>query len=251
MAGQGEIVGLIPAAGAARRLGASLRGSKEVLPIAGAPVCAHLLGAMRLAGIARALWVVRAGKEDIARTLGAGTGAGGPVLEYLTIESSASVPETLSHGIRHLGDRSIAMGFPDVIAEPRSALGALVDRFHVDDPDLVLGLFPTARPDKADLVRVDGDGSVLDILHKPGTGTGLSFTWLLAVWRSTFSRRLLTFVERGEGPAAREPQVSDVVKAALADGLRVDAVAFPNGSHLDVGTPEDLELARISQRSET
>jgi glucose-1-phosphate thymidylyltransferase len=239
-----QIVGLIPAAGQATRLAGSLSCSKEIAPVEGRPVCAHLLAAMLQAGISRAVWVVRHGKEDIREVLGDGGGLASPKLEYVEILTSASVPETLSHGLRRIGDRPVAMGFPDVLAEPSSALTALIERYRRGEADVVLGLFPTDRPDTADMVRIDDRGVLLDILHKPGPGTGLSLTWLLAVWGPAFSRRLQRFVVDREGPVEREPQVSDVLKAALADGLRLATVAFPAGSHLDVGTPEDLRRAR-------
>jgi NDP-sugar pyrophosphorylase family protein len=38
--------------------------------------------------------------------------------------------------------------------------------------------------------------------------------------------------------------MSQVFAAALAAGLEIDSVTFPEGSFLDVGTPEDLERAR-------
>lgn len=236
---------MIPAAGEARRLAGHIAGSKEVLRLGrdGAPVCLHLLGAMKRAGIERALWVVRRGKDDIQATLGDGRGYESPLLEYLEIEGSASVPETLSYGIERIGDRPVALGFPDVLAEPDTALAEVVGRFRRGDAAVVLGLFPTDRPDKADMVRLDAAGRLVDVFHKPGPGTGLAFTWLLAVWTLAFSRRLARFIAGGEGPRGREPQVSDVLVAALGEDARIETVSFPAGSHLDVGTPEDLARA--------
>ena len=44
--------------------------------------------------------------------------------------------------------------------------------------------------------------------------------------------------------AGRELYPGDLLQVAVDEGLRVEAVHFPAGRHLDIGTPEDLERAR-------
>jgi glucose-1-phosphate thymidylyltransferase len=41
----------------------------------------------------------------------------------------------------------------------------------------------------------------------------------------------------------RELPIGDVIQAAIAAGLPVEAEVFPEGSYLDVGTPDDLKRA--------
>jgi glucose-1-phosphate thymidylyltransferase len=49
--------------------------------------------------------------------------------------------------------------------------------------------------------------------------------------------------DAGNNRPERELFVGDVIQAAIHDGLRVEAVLFPNGTYLDVGTPDDLVRA--------
>ena len=241
-------------AGSATRLGA-LATSKEILPVAdpagGAPrpVCEVLLEAFRGAGVETAYAVVRRGKWDIPERLG--ERAAGVGLAYVVVEPTGSVPETLDRAWPFVRGRRVALGFPDVLALPTAALAAVAARHAEGGADVVLGLFPTDRPHKADMVRTDGGGGVVGIEVKPER-TELGFTWLYAVWGPAFTELLHERVARHlaapPAPAARELQVSDVLLAAVAEGLRVASVAFPGGSHLDVGTPDDLARAQRSER---
>lgn len=237
-------------AGRATRLGAP-GGSKEILPVADPaggpprPVCEVLLEAFRGAGVETAYAVIRRGKWDIPERLG--ERAAGVALAYVVVEPTGSVPETLDRAWPFVRERRVALGFPDVLALPTAALAAVAERQAGGGADVVLGLFPTDRPQKADMVRTDAGGAVLGIEVKP-EATELGFTWLYAVWGPAFTELLHERVARRLAapppPGARELQVSDVLLAALAEGLRVESVAFPAGSHLDVGTPDDLARAQ-------
>jgi glucose-1-phosphate thymidylyltransferase len=242
-----KLVGLAPMAGRATRLG-GIAGSKEILPVSppggGAPraVCEVLLDAFAAAGVTRAYLVVRQGKWDIPACLGE-RGAAGVPLAYVVVEPTASVPATLDRAWPFVRGRRVALGFPDVLALPVAALAEVAARQAAGGADVVLGLFPTDRPSKADMVRADGAGRVVAIEVKPAH-TDLRLTWLYAVWSPRFGAFLHDFVgSAGAAAGPRELQVSDVLMAALAAGLRVESVAFPEGSHLDVGTPDDLARA--------
>jgi glucose-1-phosphate thymidylyltransferase len=240
----------MPAAGHAVRL-APLAASKEILPLGEVDVpgggrrpwrvCEHLLGALRLAGCARAYVLMRPEKRDIAVVLGDGSGFGLP-LAYVPVERSASVPETVDHAYALVREAEVALGFPDVLAEPAAGLREVVERRRATGADLALGLFPTDRPEKADMVELDERGRVRRIEIKP-RATALRFTWLYAVWGQRFTELLHDAVARHVAPE-RELQLSDVIERARREGLRVEAVTFPEGSHLDIGTPEDLARAR-------
>ena len=95
------------------------------------------------------------------------------------------------------------------------------------------------------MVELDERGRVRRIEIKPAA-TALRLTWLYAVWGPRFTELLhhaVAAVAR-HGRAERELQVSEVIADGLREGLRVEAVSFPEGSHLDIGTPGDLARAR-------
>lgn len=249
------VAGLVPAAGSADRLGA-LPCSKEVFPVgfrtAGGrrrprPACACLLEAFQTAEIRQAWILLRKGKWDIPALLGRGLDPGQEDalhLAYLALDPTANVPETLDSAFPFISGYRVALGFPDILFEPRDAFRRLIDQHDAGRAEVVLGLFPTERCEKTDMVELDADQRRVRRLVIKQPDRGLDFTWSIAVWGPEFSRYLHDLVARhrvSEGRA--ELYVGDVIQSAIHDGLVVEGVTFPGGSYLDIGTPEDLEEA--------
>ncbi len=244
-----EVYGLIPAAGKAERLG-SLPCSKEIFPLGfrdtplgprPRPVCRYLLESFRRAGVGRALILLRQGKWDIPALLGRGTGHGLD-LAYLVLDTTSSVPETLDSAYPFVAEARVALGFPDILFEPTDAYVHLLGHQDATGAEIVLGLFPTDQCAKTDMVELDRAGRVRRLVIKQ-PDAGLTYTWSVAVWGPEFSRYLHEFVRSHTTPAGRELYVGNVIQAAIDDGLKVAAVPFPQGSYLDVGTPEELKRA--------
>jgi glucose-1-phosphate thymidylyltransferase len=243
-----SLVGLIPAAGRAQRLGA-LPCSKELLPIGfretqtgPVPKVAghYLLERFRAGGVRQVFMVLHESKGDVPRYFGTGAIAGVD-LAYLSIPGSRSVPETLDRAYSFVQDSIVALGFPDVIFEPVDAYARLVERQAATGADLVLGLFPAERFQTTDMVELGADGRVLRVEVRPAS-TSLRFNWLIAVWGPAFTHFLHESVR--EAPAeGRELQIGAIVQGAVAGGLRVEGVEFPAGSYRDIGTPAELAAA--------
>jgi len=260
-----EVIGLIPAAGKASRL-APLPCSKELFPLGfrsvgskgglRPKVAAHfLLEKMRLAGVGKAYVVLRKGKWDIPAYFGDGRMLD-MKLAYLVAQSPFGVPYTLDEAFPFVERSLVALGFPDMVLEPEDAFVQLLAKREATGADLVLGLFPAWQPRKTDMVNLDESGRVCSIEIKPKT-TDLTYAWEVAVWTPGFTRFMHDFVssdsrkrdlETGTGPARfAEVQVSEVVQAAINDGLHVESVVFEHGRCLDIGTPEDLVRAVRAQ----
>jgi glucose-1-phosphate thymidylyltransferase len=246
--GGSDVLGLIPAAGRAERLG-RLPCSKELLPIGfrdtpQGPVpkvaCHYLLDRFRAAGIRKAFLVLHESKWDVARYFGSGEIAD-ISLAYLSVPGSRSVPETLSWAGPFVQDSIVALGFPDCLFEPADAYARLLERQAATGADLVLGLFPTGRCQTTDMVKCGPEGRVLRIEIRPETTT-LRYNWLLAVWGPTFTRHLQEAV-RSAPQEGGELQIGAVVSAAVETGLHVEGVEFPEGRFRDIGTPADLAAA--------
>jgi dTDP-glucose pyrophosphorylase len=247
------LVGLIPAAGRAERLG-PLPCSKELLPVGvretprgpALQVAGHyLLDRFRAAGVERAFLVLHESKWDVPRYFGTGEIAG-VSLAYLSIPGSRSVPETLDRAFPFVADSLVALGFPDVIFEPVDAYAPLIARQAATGADLVLGHFPVAPPRTTrttDMVELGEDGRVLRVEVRPET-TALRYNWLIAVWSPVFTRFLHAAVEETPiGPEGAELQIGAVVRSAVAAGLHVEGVEFPTGTWRDVGTLPELAAA--------
>jgi len=247
-----EYVGLLPAAGVGSRLPGRLL-SKELLPFgeargAGRPVISHLLNSMRQAGITDVTVVLRQGKEDIREHL-AGSEWHDINISYEMTAGTSGVPETVALGLSRIRSSPVAFGFPDILFEPGNAFTGMMRRLESSSADVVLGLFPTDNPQKMDMVSVDAMGRVTGIEIKP-EHTSLDLTWILAVWNTTFSKFLSNIMhtnpQRISGLAARpgDGHLGHAFQLAIADGLSISAESFPQGKSLDIGTPDDLHLAR-------
>ena len=259
-----EIWGLIPAAGKAKRLRRDSQGhlrkgpSKEILSLPpassaaadGPPrvACQDLLDNFRLAGVVRALVLLRQGKWDIPRRLGDG-GEFGVDLAYRVIstaQASRGVPFTLATAVPFLGDRMAVLGFPDLLVQPRDLLARLVRHREQTQSDLALALVPCDRPRTSDLVELSPRGMVRRFEIKPESTT-LRWTWAFALWTPRFTRFLVRWTDGFNARSlrlGREPRAADIFIGAMSEGFEIDALPEPAGRVLDIGTPEALEAAR-------
>lgn len=243
------IVGLIPAAGLARRLG-DLSQSKEVLPVlfdsSGTghsatvrPACIHLFNGLSSAGVKNAFIVLRNGKWDIPATLSKNP-VPGLDLSYIVIEESAGVPWTLDRAYTFVRESDVIMGFPDVLIQPPTFYRQLVEQLRVGRADIVLGVMPTTNPIKVDVVQIADHGKVSSVRPKQ-CDVLVAKAWVAAAWRPSFSDYLHEYLANSAVHLSteRELQIGDVIAASLAE-LDVRAVEFDDGHFIDIGTPEDL-----------
>ena len=265
-----EIVGLIPAAGRAKRL-QPFPCSKELFPVGftndpqtGMPrpkVAAHyLLEKFKAAGISKTFIIIREGKWDIPNYFQDGHGVG-LTLAYQVIPGSAGPPDTLDRAYPFIAQNRIAFGFPDILFGPSDAYVRLIEHQERTEVDVVLGLHRIEDTRIWDMVDSDTDGRVREIVMKPASTT-LTFGWCFAVWMPAFSEFLHQFLRAEEtkrnmsvlASTSNDPggdlAVGVVFQAALKAGLTIQTVKFPQDSYLDIGTPENLAKAVRREASE-
>jgi glucose-1-phosphate thymidylyltransferase len=211
-------------------------------------VCHYLLEKMRLAGITKAYIVLREGKWDIPAYLGDGKMLD-MHLAYLMMRLPFGVPYTLDQAYPFVQDALVALGFPDIIFQPRDAFLLLLAQQAVTSADMVLGLFPTDQQQDADMVELDDNGRVLRIIIKPFQ-THLRYTWMIAVWSPVFTRFMHDYLVDNQRvhendidnnkTELKELSLSELIQAAIDNNLLVESVLFHNGSFLDIGTPATL-----------
>lgn len=242
-------IGLMPAAGHARRLG-KIEGSKELLPVnslsAEQPVCANLLRQFRNAEAHHTCIVLRHTKTDIPAALGSGKDYG-VSLHYIFVDSSPSVPHSIDAAYSEIKHSEVLFGFPDILIKPANALEVVAVARAKNNSDVMLGLFPSTQPEKVDMVEYDKHGGARAIIIKDPACT-LHEAWLLAAWGPSFTAFLHQWVAGCDSESASEPHLGDVINAAIDQGLKIGAHRFPNGDYLDIGTPEDLAKAQRQDR---
>ncbi len=257
-----EVIGLLPAAGQATRI-TPLPCSKELYPVGFQSMdggrnlrpkvaCHYLLEKMRLAGITKTYIVLRQGKWDIPAYLGDGAMLD-MHLAYLMMRLPFGVPYTLDQAYPFVQNSLVALGFPDTIFQPDDAFVYLLDRQAATKAEVVLGLFPTDQPQKGDMVELDEVGRIRQLVIK-SSHTYLRYGWIIAVWTPNFTqfmhKYLAAIQARNEQnqtgsnlPGQQELFIGDVIQAAIDKGLPVETVLFPDGTYLDIGTPDELVKA--------
>ncbi|MBW4633049.1 MAG: dTDP-glucose pyrophosphorylase [Iphinoe sp. HA4291-MV1] len=250
-----QIIGLLPAGGQATRI-SPLPLSKELYPLGFQDfgdkcnwrpkvVSHYLLEKMQLAGINEAYFILRSGKWDIPAYFGDGTMLS-MSLGYLIMGLPYGVPFTLDQAFPFVQDAVVALGFPDILFQPEDAYVRILTRLDVSNADVVLGLFPTDKPQKAGMVDFDDEGRVRLIIEKP-RHSDLRYMWGIAVWTPAFTQFLheyLTTVKANSNLSQLpEIPIGDVIQAAINKGFHVEAETFSDGTYLDVGTPDDLVRA--------
>ena len=258
-----EVVGLVPAAGLAKRL-QPFPCSKEVYPVGfavdantGMPrpkVAAHyLLEKFRAAGITKAYVVIRDGKWDIPNYFRDGRLVD-LSLAYIVIAGSLGPPDTIDRAYPFIEQKRVAFGFPDILFGPDDAYRQLIEAQERTGAEVVLGLHRVSNPRVWDMVDCKTDGRVRGIVMKP-VSTILTYGWCCAVWTPTFSAFLHRFLRADDtrrklgklASRANDPggdlAMGVVLQAALKEGVPVQSVIFPHDLPIDIGTPEDLVKA--------
>lgn len=251
---QGEMVGLIPAAGRASRI-APLPCSKELFPVGFRPtnegqsfrpkvVCHYLLEKMRCAGVTKVFVVIRKGKWDLPDYLGDGE-LFDMQFAFLIMSLPYGPPYTVDQAYPFIQHALVLFGFPDIIFKPDDAFQRLVDRQAETSADIVIGLFPANEWQNKDIVELEDSGRVLEILSNPA-GEKARFTWIIAAWTPVFTDFMHDYLMKGSRNFEEIPQLQremtmgNVIQAAIANGLIVQSTLFADHTYLDIGTPEDL-----------
>ncbi|MBW4645934.1 MAG: dTDP-glucose pyrophosphorylase [Goleter apudmare HA4340-LM2] len=251
---QQQVIGLLPAGGKATRISPSPL-SKELYPVGfqndsdkyylkPKVVSHYLLEKMQQAGIDQAYFILRPGKWDIPAYFGDGAMLS-MNLGYLIMGLPFGVPFTLDQAYPFIQDAIVALGFPDILFQPQDAFARLLARLETGNADVVLGLFPTNKPQKAGMVDFDAVGKVRLIIEKPQQ-SDLRYMWSIAVWTPAFTEFLHEFLLPWKAKdLSQQPElpIGDVIQVAITEGLQVEAEVFADGSYLDIGTPEDLVRA--------
>jgi NDP-sugar pyrophosphorylase family protein len=159
-----RVVGVVPAAGYARRLG-KLALSKEMLPVRGRPIMDHIIERMRIGGADAVRVITRAAKADVTKRANE---LGAEVICCDTQSPSESIAVGTA-GLHH--DSVVLIGYPDTTWEPADGYRRLLADVGTHW-QVVLGLFGGADLERSDVATIDDNGRVIDIAVKPHAPRG-------------------------------------------------------------------------------
>lgn len=243
-----EVIGLIPAAGKGLRLG--LPYPKELYPVIRnnhyKPISQFVLDNLTVAGLQHVVFVINETKHQLVGYFGDGHRFNCNI-SYVVQERVDRGNESTSPGLAHalasayhlIQGKTVFFGMADTIMQPNDVFAQAINTASLDD-DVILVLFPTERPEKFGMVRLDDQDRVLEIVDKPAQ-TNLKEMWGCIIWRSRFTEYLHDCV--------RVHGVSDfakVMNSAIADRLSFRGVHIDDGVYIDLGTYE--EIIELDQR---
>jgi glucose-1-phosphate thymidylyltransferase len=244
------LVGVVPAAGRAKRLGL-LPSSKELFPIGfekdtdglsyrPKPVATYLLDRMISAGVERIVVVVSREKCDLIRYFG-GQYRNVPIAFIINDMSTGGMPVSLNLARPWLADDTVLFGMPDTIFYPEDVFVRLVSHHRHIMADVTLALFPTQQPEKFGMVAFDGNRRLVHTVDKPTTSS-LEFMWGAGCWGQRFSDIMFDELCNAVDPR-QEVVLGDLFQAANQRRANVSVLPFHDGEYLDVGTLDDLKQA--------
>lgn len=229
--------GIIPAAGRGSRI-QPLAFSKELLPVGSRTLddtqrpCAvseYLVERLIRGGADRICFVIGAGKSDILEYFGGRFGSAD--LVYVVQPQPAGLCDAIFRAHPLIADdEPVAIGLPDTVWFPDSALASL------PNGELSFLLFPVERPERFDAVALDEDERVLEVRVKqanPGTNwiwgafkmPGHVFQALRGLWHERqcadeyFGTLVNAYLARG-GTARGVKAGSAYVDVGTLDGYR-------------------------------
>ena len=234
---------ILLAAGRGTRLGdLTAKAPKPMLEIAGAPLISHIVSALARASLTR--FVVVTGYlseqiEDWAKTFADENSA----IQINTVRQAklnGTGGALLSARKPVAGEASFLIGFGDILMD-RANYARFVDDARNEDCDLTLAVNRVKDPYRGAAVYVNESMRVERIVEKPEPGTS-STNWNNAGLFAT-GPIIFDYVERLTPSPRGEIELPGAIAQMINDGRVVRAIDI-RGFWSDIGTPQDLEIAR-------
>lgn len=237
-----EFIGLVPAAGKGVRLG--LPYPKELYPIIRnnhyKPISQFILDNLINAGLHHIVFVINETKHQLLGYFGSGQRFGCNIT-YVVQEVIEGRTKSTSPGLAHALDsayhltvgKTVFFGMADTLMQPGDVFARAYKAASPDD-DVILALFPTTRPEKFGMVKMDAEACIQEIVDKPGK-TDLTEMWGCIIWRPRFTEYLHDCVyEHGVSDFAR------IMNNAIAEGMKFRGIHMKDGTYIDLGTYEEI-----------
>ena len=237
-----QLVGLIPAAGEGTRL--SLPFPKELFPVIHGEgykvISQFVMENLVIAGAKHIIVVINQTKHQLLGHFGNGHKIGCEI-SYVVQENKDTLSESTSPGLAFALDsayhltkgKTVLFGMADTLMKPENVFKTALDSSEPED-DIILGLFPTSRPEKFGMCDIETDGLVTKVIDKPNE-TDLKYMWGFIIWREKFTELLHEQIQHSA--------VTDfalILNLAIESGMKVRGIPFKSGKFFDLGTFEEI-----------
>ncbi len=244
-----EKIGLVPAAGFARRL-ENLSGSKEMIPIDMGygiePVAHSLLRQFKNAAIDKIVVVTRPEKYDLLEYL-SGNKPFDLDITTVSISDTSSTLESIFASCKVIQNKEVYLGFPDMIISPPDALRCLANA-EGPETDIVLGAFPSGSPAKVDMIDIDEKGLLRDLKIK-NAECRYKYSWIFAKWSPDFTDYFYKRYKLLNLNNDEEIYIGSFFLSYYLSGRDVGVCCVDDGNYTDIGTHEDLKKYFIAENN--
>jgi NDP-sugar pyrophosphorylase family protein len=238
------------AAGRGTRLGElTARTPKPMLEIAGAPLLAHLIGALAEAGVIN-FTIVTGYLGDQIEDWCTQYARENPILAISTVpqrDLNGTAGAILAARDTVAGEARFIFGWGDVLMD-RASYGRFVACAGGDDYDLLLAVNRMKDPWRGAAVYLSADMRVERLVEKPAEGASTTQWNNAGLFAS--GQLIFDYAERLRPSARGELELPEAIAAMISDGRVVRALDI-RGFWSDIGTPHDLEIARKRFRPRT
>jgi len=232
--------GLIPAAGKGTRLEPiTLAIPKELLLVGDKAVIEHVIEAMTSVGITEITVVVGWKKHAILDYLGSGERLG-VKLTYVVQDKSDGLARAVLTGEHVVRDDSFIAVLGDDFFYPRTFLSAILAFHEARHADATIGVARIDEPERHGIIKPGTDFVIEDIVEKPDRASAPSDLGCMGVY--VFTSAIFDAIRKTKPGVNGEYQLTDSIRVLLDEGYTVLYHELA-GTHIDVGTIEDLKKA--------
>jgi len=208
---------------------------KHLIKVAGKPILAHCLNALKHAGVVEAVIVVHYMADAIRHYCGDGKKFG-LKLEYAEQKALLGTGNAVSIVEPYMtGDFLLVNG--DIMFTSESVKN--VADLHVKDkPAVTMAVVPVEKPENYGIVEVENDKNVTRVVEKPKreeAPTNLANAGIYA-----FSPEIFAKIKQTSATPRGEWEIPDALSQLINDGRPVLAIKVPGTDWLDIGRPWDL-----------
>ena len=208
---------------------------KHLIKVAGKPILAHCLNALKHAGVVEAVIVVHYMADAIRHYCGDGKKFG-LKLEYAEQKALLGTGNAVSIVEPYMtGDFLLVNG--DIMFTSESVKN--VADLHVKDkPAVTMAVVPVEKPENYGIVEVENDKNVTRVVEKPKreeAPTNLANAGIYA-----FSPEIFAKIKQTSATPRGEWEIPDALSQLINEGRPVLAIKVPGTDWLDIGRPWDL-----------
>jgi len=232
--------GLIPAAGLGTRLHPiTLAIPKELMLIGEKAVIEYVIEAMKEVGITDITVVVGWKKNAILDYLGSGKRMGVNI-SYVVQDDRNGLAKAVASGKHIIGDETFLVVLGDNFFYPQMFLKDIVSFHQEKGADAAIGVVEVENPSRHGIIKPGENDKIVDIIEKPTKQESPSNLGCIGIY--VFNPDIFDAIRKTKPGVNQEYQLTDAIKILIEDGKQVYYKKI-NGTHIDVGTLEDLKKA--------